>query len=140
VEESEAGTVLEEHEAPLDAGQDAEELKAEAMADPHSLLGPKAQVELADKKQARADERAWREQTRAEERAWRDQGRADDRAWREQLRAEDADTRQRTERNARLYSALSAAAESAGPGSSTSDVLARAEQFLDWLRTRAREH
>ncbi len=80
-------------------------------------LGPKAQIALAERKQARAE----------------------DRAWRLQIRAEDAEIRQRTERIARLYSALSAAAESAVPGTSPSDVLARADQFLEWLKTRAGE-
>jgi hypothetical protein len=80
-------------------------------------LGPKAQMQLAERREARAEERAWRER----------------------LRAEDADVRQRTERNARLYSALAAAAESAGPGASPDDVIARANHFLSWLKTRAGE-
>lgn len=86
--------------------------------DARPRLGPNVQIQLADRKEARAEERAWRER----------------------VRAEDADIRHRTERNARLYSALSAAAESAGPGASPNDVLARADQFLDWLKRRAGEH
>ncbi|HEX4157705.1 MAG TPA: hypothetical protein VHY79_04455 [Rhizomicrobium sp.] len=114
MEEDEAATSEWDHETPESGGQKPTRPR---LADARAFIGPKAQLELAAKKQARTEERAWREK----------------------VRAEDAEIRQRTERNARLYSALSAAAETAGPGASPEDVLKYADQFLDWLKVHARD-
>jgi hypothetical protein len=113
--EHEAATAAEELEDG--EGLTAERAKRQRAADARAFLGPETLVELAEKKQARAEERAWRERVRAEE----------------------AEARRRNEHNARLYSALSAATETAKAGSSPQEILARADQFLDWLKMRAQE-
>lgn len=78
---------------------------------------------------AREEDKAWRES----ERNWRQMIRDDDATWRAQNRAEDNDRRRRTELVTKRCCALTAAAQSSKPGTSSESIFALAKVYEEWL-------
>jgi len=83
----------------------------------------------------RAEDTAWRQTTREEDKVWRETLREEDKVWRQSLRDEDKAWRMRTERTALRCCSLTAAAQSAQPGTSPEEIFSRARKFEEWLNS-----
>jgi hypothetical protein len=83
----------------------------------------------------RDEDKAWRETLREEDKVWRQSLRDEDKAWRESMRDDDKAWRMRSERTAIRCCSLTAAAQSAQPGTSAEEIFSRARKFEDWLNS-----